>query len=239
MLPKVSVTIAAYNCCPYIAQAIDSVLSQDFPSFEIIVVNDGSTDKTDKVLAGYRKNPLIRVINQKHYGQGWAKDRPVRAARGKYIALFDADDIMLPGRINAQTEILDKHPSFGACYGKAKMVDLKLRPKKDKMFGREFGMHYRKSWDLIRIPIVPAALMFRKSIYQKTGGFDHSFNLSADTDFMLKLAEKTRLYFLDEYLILYRRRRGTASHNKDIWQEESRARKNAIERRYNFQATYL
>ena len=133
-MPKISVIVAAYNCSSYISQSIDSILAQDYPSLEIIILNDGSTDDTGEVLDKYSKCSLIKIINQKHRGQGWAKNRLIKCANGKYIALFDADDIMLPGRLKKQIYVLDNDPSFGACYGKARITDTHLVPKKDRLY---------------------------------------------------------------------------------------------------------
>lgn len=231
-MPKVSVAIAAYNCARYIAEAIDSVLAQGFPSLEIIIVNDGSTDDTGKILNIYRKHPLIRVINQKHRGQGWAKDRAIKASQGRYIALLDADDIMLPQRINKQTAVLDKYPSIGGCYGKAKVVDENLNPIKDVMYGGEIGKPFKKTWDLIEIPFHPGTLMFRKILYKKTGGYHHSFTITPDSDFTLKLSEHAKFYFIDDYFVLYRMHRSNVTRNKSFLKEEAIAREDAIWRRY-------
>lgn len=224
--------IAVYNCAQYISQAIESVLSQDYPSLEIVILDDGSTDQTGKILSSFRYQRLVKVFRQKHCGQGCAKDRVIKLCRGRYIALLDADDVVLPQRLKKQADFLDSHPQIGACYGKAKMVDENLNPKMDKMYGREIGIPFKRTWDLIKIPIHPGTLMFRKRLYKKTGGYDHSLTITPDTDFMLKLAEKTKIFFLDEYLILYRRHKSNITHSKEIWKEEAKARRNAIKRRY-------
>lgn len=238
-MPKVSVVIAAYNCSPFILQSIESVLAQKYPFLEIIIVNDGSTDATAKRLEAYRRHPLIKLFHQAQRGQGWTKNRLIRTARGKYIALFDADDIMLPGRLQKQADTLDNSPLFGACYGKGKIVDMHLRPIKDELYGNEFGKPIEKNWDLLQTLMLPGTLMFRRSIAEKIGGYNAELDYSADTDFMLRLAEHTRLLFLNEPLILYRRHKDSASHKEAMRREELIARRMAIARRYGVDAQFL
>lgn len=238
MLPEVSVIIAVYNCALYVSQAIESVLAQEYPSLEIIILNDGSTDATSKILHTYRKQPFIKLIGQEHHGQGWAKNRLIKESRGKYIVLFDSDDIMLAGRIKKQVDVLDKHPSFGACYGKAKIVDRYLRPKRDQLYGSEFGVLIENAWDIIQTPLLPATLMFRRNLVIKIGSFNKELDYSTDTDFMLRLAENTKLFFLNEPLILYRLRKESASHHKEMQEEELFVRSMAIKRRYGMKVQF-
>ena len=111
-------------------------------------------------------------------------------------------------------------------------------PKKDRLYGSNFGGAFEFSWDIIRIPFLPGTLMFRKSIAERIGGFNKRFNYSADTDFIFRLAENTKLFFLNEDLILYRLHKKSASHNKNMPEEELLVRRAAIHRRYKTKANF-
>ena len=113
--PRVSVLMAAYNAAPYLEEAIDSVLAQTMPEFELIVIDDGSTDATQDILA--RKSAQdARVVphRQANKGIGGATNRALDLARAEYIAILDSDDTMVPERLARQTAYLDKHPEISA-----------------------------------------------------------------------------------------------------------------------------
>ena len=103
MTPKVSVIIPVYNCELYIAQAIESVLNQTYTDYEIIVINDGSTDNTYQVLQPYMKK--IRYFSQKNKGLSATRNQGIKMAKGKLISLLDADDLFLYYKLQEQVAI--------------------------------------------------------------------------------------------------------------------------------------
>jgi len=107
----VSVLMPVYNGAGYIGEAIDSVLAQTFPFFELLIVNDGSTDSTREVIESY-KDPRIRLINQPNGGVSAALNTGLKHAKGEYIARFDADDICYPDRIEVQYTFIKEHPDY-------------------------------------------------------------------------------------------------------------------------------
>lgn len=114
-MPKVSVLMPAYNSEKYIAEAIDSILNQTFTDFEFIIINDGSTDNTAKIIRNYaRKDLRIRFINNRQ-NRGFIKrlNDCLDLASGEYVAKMDSDDISLPTRLEKQVEFLDSHPDIG------------------------------------------------------------------------------------------------------------------------------
>jgi glycosyltransferase involved in cell wall biosynthesis len=109
-MPSVSVIMPVYNGAAFVAQAIDSVLAQSFGDFELLIVDDGSTDATPRVIAGYA-DPRIRLLtNACNLGAGQARNRAFAAARGRYVAALDGDDICRPDRLARQMAFLDAHP---------------------------------------------------------------------------------------------------------------------------------
>src|SRR5919201_1733113 len=108
--PTVSVVIAVYNGARWIAETLDSVLAQSFPRFEVIVVDDGSTDATPAVAASY--GDRVRYLRQDNGGQPSARNAGIRAARGSYIAFVDADDLWVPTKLQMQVDFLARQPSL-------------------------------------------------------------------------------------------------------------------------------
>ncbi len=108
-MPQVSVIIPLYNKGPYIKRALDSVLSQTFQDYEVIVVDDGSTDDGPEVVSGY-KDARLRIIHQENAGPGAARNRGIKEAKGQYIAFLDADDEWLPEFLENSVLNLQKHP---------------------------------------------------------------------------------------------------------------------------------
>lgn len=113
--PAVSVVIPAYNAGRFLAEAIDSVLAQEYEPLEIIVVDDGSTDGTAAVAQGY--GPLIACIRQPNSGIGAARNGGVDAASGELLAFLDADDLWVPGRLRRQVEAMSSDPALDIVFG--------------------------------------------------------------------------------------------------------------------------
>jgi len=117
---KVSVIIPAYNA-EYIREAIDSVLNQTFKDFEIIVIDDGSTDNTPNILKSYGNK--IRWKSQENKGSASATNEGIKMAKSEYIAYIDADDVCLPERLEIQIKYLDEHPDVGLVYTDFYQID--------------------------------------------------------------------------------------------------------------------
>src|SRR5882724_2062331 len=120
--PKVSVIIPTYNRAHYLGTAVNSVLSQTFSDFELIVVDDGSTDDTMRLVERFHDSRL-RYIYQQHRGISAAMNAGIRAARGGYIARLDSDDIWLPDMLEVEVGVLDARPEIGLVYAKAQGMD--------------------------------------------------------------------------------------------------------------------
>ena len=108
-IPAVSVILPAYNCGKYIGRAIDSMLRQTFPDFELIIVNDGSTDNTEQIIHSFNDPRLIHVKNAKNEGLINSLNRAIELSRGKYLARMDGDDISQPERLEKQKRYLDQN----------------------------------------------------------------------------------------------------------------------------------
>lgn len=112
-IPSVSVVMPAYNAAKYIAEAIDSILAQTYTDFEFIIINDGSVDDTEKIIRSYDDPRIVYLKNEVNSGICVTLNKGLDAARGRYIARMDADDISLPQRLAVQVQYMDTHPDIG------------------------------------------------------------------------------------------------------------------------------
>ena len=200
--PTVSVVIPVYNGDRYLAEAITSVLDQTYKNFELIVVDDGSTDGSAEIAKSYKQAVLYTF--QPNGGLSKARNTGLALARGKYIAFLDHDDLWLPHKLARQVTYLDSHPDVGVVYSQCHMV----------REGHVPAPVYREPVGGDPLSIITAGYglqmsvpMFRKSVFEKAGGFDEAF-LSArgyeDIDMTIRLSEVTAFAYIPEVLVLYR-----------------------------------
>lgn len=196
--PKVSVIIPTYNRADRLKTAIDSVLGQTYPFFELIVVDDGSTDGTPDLLATIR-HP-IRVIRQENTGVSAARNRGIQTASGELIAFLDSDDYWLPDKLAAQVAFFNDHPQAVICQTEetwirnGRRVNPKLRHRKYP------GMIFEKSLPLCLIS--PSAVMMRKSLLDEVGLFDESLPACEDYDLWLRITWKYPVGLIETPLIV-------------------------------------
>lgn len=186
--PLVSVIIPAYNAERYVAEAIDSVLAQTYPSREIIVVDDGSTDRTAEIVTGYGE--AVRLVRQRNKGPAAARNTGIREARGEFIAFLDADDVWTRANLELQLTFLGAHPDHVLSYGWVRFFSgsvagdlLETAPCRDE---RPSGHVWA---DLIRDTIwATGAAVLRASALSQVGLFDESLPIGEDYDLWLRLA---------------------------------------------------
>ena len=207
--PRVSVVVPTYNRADLLPQAIDSVLRQAFVSFELLVVDDGSTDDTDRVVARFEDDRIL-YLRQPHSGlPAVARNTGMRRARGEFIAFLDSDDLWLPEKLACQVEQMDARPELGLVYANAYRFvddprqhdprDLLLKPGQG-VAGEAFERLYGR-------PVIPnLTVMIRSSVVAKTGLFDEDPRLKAneDYDYWLRIAHEYSIGYLDRPLALYR-----------------------------------
>lgn len=203
--PAISVIMAVYNGAKYLHESIDSVLSQTFSDFELVITDDSSTDETPEILKQYEsKDPRIKIITStstKNLQAAGARNLCLHSAEGKYIAVNDADDISLPGRLQTQFSFMESHPEYFLTAGKVIRIDEAGRETTflDIPTDERFLQHSLpfQNW------ITNSTVMFRndgRHFYREkfiTGGEDYDF-------FLRLLTEGKRMLVLPEVLIHYR-----------------------------------
>ncbi|MDD4955310.1 MAG: glycosyltransferase [Candidatus Omnitrophica bacterium] len=202
MNPKVSVILPVYNCERYISQAIDSILNQTFQDFELIIVNDGSQDKTRRIIDSYKDARIIVVENEFNEGAVPSRNKAIALAKGEYIALQDADDKSLPEKFSKQVKVLDENSSIGAVGSYFVFSD---------MAGKESyiaAMPCDNKTIQERLPLefifCHCSIMFRAKIIKALGGYRKELFLSEDYDLLLRVSEVSQIVNIPEVLYAYR-----------------------------------
>jgi glycosyltransferase involved in cell wall biosynthesis len=190
--PLVSVIVAAYQAEEFLEDSIASMLAQDYAPFEIVVCDDGSTDRTPEILAAH---PELKTFRQPNSGPAAARNAAVAASSGEFLAIFDADDLWPPTRLALQADYLVEHPDVGCVLGRQEWINPPPWLTRDAVYG-----------DLDGIPILSA--MLRRSVFDSVGGFDESFTHSEDMDLLFRLRERGVPIEILPDVVLYRRFHG-------------------------------
>jgi glycosyltransferase involved in cell wall biosynthesis len=213
-MPNISVIIPTYQKAHLVRQTIKSALSQTYTDYEIIVVNDGSTDNTKKVLESF--GDKIIVVHQENKGVAAARNTGIKFAQGKYIALLDHDDIWLPDKLEKQIVCLESLPKIGLVYSDTSYFDEHglLPGTHSKSYPVPPVQH---CWTLFVRNTIPtcSVVMIRRECLDAVGLFDETLPPCDDYDLWLRLIEKWPIHFLNEPLVQYRRSEGQQSKNEE------------------------
>jgi glycosyltransferase involved in cell wall biosynthesis len=193
--PLVSVVMAAYNAEEYVGAALESIYAQGYEPLEVVVVDDGSTDRTGEIVRSF---PDVRYVHQENAGPASARNRAFAEARGEFVAVLDSDDLMAPGRIGSQAAYLRAHSDVGAVLGRQEWIDAPDSLPRDVVYGDPNG-----------IPVGGAA-MFRRSVLERLGGYDSSFVQGEDTDLLIRMRELGIRHEILPEVVLIRRYRPTS-----------------------------
>ena len=198
--PRVSVVIPTYNRARIIEEAVDSVLAQDYKDFELIVVDDGSTDNTSEVLAPYEDD--VRVLFQENKGVSAARNRGIAEASGRLIAFLDSDDLWLPQKLSAQVEFFNQRPDAFICQTGEVWVRNGRRVNPGQRHKKPSGMIFEPSLELCLVS--PSAVMIRRDLLDRTGGFDETLPACEDYDLWLRISCRFPVYLIETPLIVKR-----------------------------------
>lgn len=200
-MPRISVIIPVFNVAPTVDATLKSALAQSFDDFEVIVVNDGSTDTTAAVLEGYAGR--IRVLNQENRGPAAARNAGVRVSSGEYLAFLDADDLWQPEMLAGTVQELSAAPDCALVYGDLAVIDGSGRELSASLVGRKkahaptLDEMLGKLW-----PIMPSATLIRRAVFERCGGFCERFRIARfeDYSFFLRARELGDFRFLPRRL---------------------------------------
>ena len=216
--PAVSVVIATYNRANYLAETIDSVLSQSFQKFELIVVDDGSTDETRRVVAPYGSR--VRYFYQENRGPSAARNLGARNASASWISIQDSDDLCLPNHLETLYGYANKHPESGMVFangsylgGPAHDRETIIPAAKSRRLAEQ-GVRLEDLFDksIVRLQ----AALISKHCYDDVGGHDESLRISMDLDLTFRLISRYPVAYIDEVVFSYRRHSGNISGNQEL-----------------------
>jgi glycosyltransferase involved in cell wall biosynthesis len=211
-MPLVSVIIPCYNQDYYLGEAIESVLAQSYANFEIVIVDDGSIDKTSEVAASY---PDVQCIRQENQGLAAARNTGLRMGRGDYLVFLDADDLLVPQALEAGLKCLEAHPACAFVSGHYRYINadgsfLNEHPQEQVgedyylalLQGNYIGMH--------------ATVMYRRAALETIGGFDPALPACEDYDLYLRLARKFPVSRHGKVIAEYRQHGSNMSGNAEL-----------------------
>ncbi len=205
-LPAITVAMSVYNGERFLAEAIDSVLAQTFTDFELLILDDGSTDRTAGIIRAYAaQDPRVRPIIRENRGLVASLNELLAEARAPLVARMDADDVCLPQRFARQIAFLNVRPDHGVVGCWCDDIDqngqpypLSAPPHPDSHEG--FLEAIEHGWPLLAHP----AVMYRRDLVLSVGGYHAAFKHCEDLDLWLRLATRTRIANIPERLIRYR-----------------------------------
>lgn len=198
LAPCISIIIPTYNRVHLIGAAVASVLTQTFSGFEVIVVDDGSTDDTEAVVREYPDSRII-YVKQENKGRSHARNCALHLARGRYIAFLDSDDLYLPDKLALQVRYLDGHPHVGMIYTSAYCIDYYGNTLNEKYIASVSGKIYKSIAFFRPVTITLPTVMVRREIFAEVGGFDENMHRFEDTDMWRRISKVAYIDALPEF----------------------------------------
>jgi glycosyltransferase involved in cell wall biosynthesis len=198
--PLVSVIIPTYNRGWVLREAIDSVLAQEFKDFELIVVNDGSTDDTGQILEAYGQD--LMILRQTNRGVSAARNRGIAAAKGRLIAFLDSDDLWLPRKLSSQVDFFNSNPAALINQTEEIWIRNGVRVNPKTRHHKFSGMIFEQSLALCLVS--PSAVMMKRSLFDEVGLFDEDLPACEDYDLWLRISWRYPVHLIETPLIVKR-----------------------------------
>lgn len=239
-MPKVSVVIAAFNCNDFIKETVESVLSQTLQDFEIIIVDDYSTDGTRDALRDLKDARIKLIFSAKNSGPSEARNEGMRRALGEYIAILDHDDKWMPTKLERQIELFDNDKDVGLVYCDCLLMDRSGRligGKKGRLFDFADPKRGHVFKDLILSNFIPtSAVIFRREIMDKAGLYDKQYFICQDFDYYLRISKLYKIDYIAEPLVLHRWFVGARTRHRETTLKEATlvTKKHLKENKFSF-----
>lgn len=197
--PLVSVIVPTYNRLAFLPQALASVLQQDYPALEVIVIDDGSHDGTPAYMARYG-DARVDYHYMANRGPAAARNTGIGMARGTYVALLDSDDLWRPGKLAAQVAYLESHPTVGMLLTNFSYFETERGTVCDpaQPFGYATGGHFLADILDCAFPMGPSSVMLRRSVLERVGRFNEALPIAEDLDLWVRVGLESEVAYLDQ-----------------------------------------
>jgi len=211
----VSVVIPCYNQAHFLGDAIESVLSQSYRNFEVVVVDDGSTDDTPRVASGYAsEDPRVRLVRQQNRGLAGARNRGLAESKGEYVVFLDSDDRLLEEALAVGIRELKSHPGCAFVSGICRKItaDGSVVPEWE-----QFRVRDDPYLELLRTcPVYVPTVMYRSSVFDAVGNFDTSYKAAEDYDLYYRILERFPVYCHETLVAEIRRHDANMTHDRTL-----------------------
>lgn len=201
--PVISVNIPVYNAGKYIEQTIESILRQTFQNFEVVVLDDGSTDNSAAIVKGFNDNRIKFFENGQNRGIAYSRNKLLELSKGEYIAILDADDIMTPDRLQEQYDFLTANPEFSFVGSEVEIID----EKGERLDVWKYPYHSNEYSTLLffrNVFVQSAVMISRSKLAQLNEWYNLDFPPAEDYEFWVRLAKIGETYNLPKVLVKYR-----------------------------------
>lgn len=205
MKPQVSVVVTCYNYGKFVAECLDSLQKQTFSDFEVIIVDDGSTDNSAEQIHPYLQDCRFCYIEQSNGGQANAKNRGIKESTAEFIAFLDADDLWKKDKLEKQIQLFN-NPDVGVVYSRAQLIDAHGKPLEYNFNGKYLTPRSGKvsQWLFLDNFIWFSSSIVRRECFKKFGKFDESLKMGIDWDLWLRISTGYDFDFVNEPLLAYR-----------------------------------
>jgi glycosyltransferase involved in cell wall biosynthesis len=197
---EVSVIIPTHNRASFLKEAIESVLNQEYSNFELIIIDDGSTDNTREIIKLFEGK--LKYYYQPHQGVSPARNAGLKLARGNFITFLDSDDLWKKEKLRIQMEFMKRHSEVKVCYTEEIWIRKGMRVNPKKKHKKYSGWIFDKVIPICLLSLSSA--LFRKEIFKEIGVFDESLPVCEDYDLGLRIACKYPIHLIEEPLIIKR-----------------------------------
>jgi glycosyltransferase involved in cell wall biosynthesis len=193
--PTVTIVTPSFNQGHFIRAAIESVLMQDYPKIEYIIMDGGSTDETAAIAAEYASR--LTFISEKDRGQSHAINKGFQIAKGEIVSWLNSDDVILPGAVGHAVRAYEENPALGAVYGEGYLIDYQGTVTSRFPVTEPFNL-----WKLIYLSdyILQQTVYFRRNVFDEIGLLDETLNWGMDWDILIKIGKRYPMHYIPEYL---------------------------------------
>ena len=201
----VTIVLPAYNASEYLTETINSVLSQTYADFELLVIDDGSTDNTRDIVNDFcQRDSRIRLISQKNQGVSVARNNGIKMARGEYIAFLDSDDLWVPDKLAKHVEHLTANPKLGLSFARVEFITFDGKSTGKYSNPRMVDISAKDLYEE-NAAVTPSNAVISRAALEQVGGFDGELSGAADAELFLRLkCHGWEVEGINEVLVLYR-----------------------------------